>query len=450
MIISTTRKIHAIANALQNQPPGIDPADLDEPWATYFKFIRGWIDDDPEDVDLMKLRMDFTNNFSNLVDKAHGENIKLISEAIKNPVTYQPIGAYLDELPDVQWLWKDWIALGVITILAAPSGTGKSYVALDLARRVINDGQFPDDSQVLKPSPVLYVDSENAPSLYKSRIGVWTGEERDQLYYMRADPNRFALDLDAIDDRDRFLDQICVLQPVLVIIDSYGSASSGGTNKKQDIQGLIGFLNRIAIDYQLSVVLVHHIRKSIGDNGQNGTRLLTLDSIFGSMYITAWTRNVLIMQQARWWDKNGPRRLWCEKSNAGVIREPLGVSFKPHPLNSAVAQLEYGPAPDVDEEKTKATECRTWLLNVLREEGEPVKPRDILALGELEGYNQRMIHRVRKELDGRVRNTEGRFSPDNCWELVEENVAQPEAASSSNGRQASADAEIDVMVKKAA
>jgi hypothetical protein len=427
MILSTTRKIHAIADYLRTgESPDLDPVDLGEPWVTYRKWIKDWITEDPNDVDLVRLRLDFMNYCYQQENDTnrHRRNHQLIDDAIKNPVTYQPIRAYINELPDMEWLWKDWLALGVISIFAAQTGAGKSYVALDLARRVINGDKFPDGSPVLKSGPVLYVDSENAPSLYKARVGTWSQDEQDGLYYMRADPDRFSLDLDSVDDRDRFLDHVCVLHPAMIIIDSYGSASSGGTNKKQDVQGLIGFLNRVAIDYQLAVLLVHHIRKNMVESNQNGNRVLTLDSIFGSMYITAWTRNVLMMQLAQWWNKNGPRRLWCEKSNAGLIREPMGINFRNHPLNSDVAMIEYGPAPEVDEEKTKTAECRSWLLDLLREAGEPVKPKVVLELGDIEGYNQRMVHRVRKQLDSRIRDTQGRFNPDNCWELVEETKSE--------------------------
>lgn len=461
MIISTTRKIHAISDYLRTgKPPDLESTDLGEPWLTYRKWITGWIAEDPTNVDLVRLRLDFMDYcYQQEHDTAlHRHNHQLIDDAIKNPVSYQPIDDILDDLPNLQWLWKDWIALGVLTIFAAASGTGKSYIALDLARRVINDGQFPDGSQVLRSGPVLYVDAENAPSLYKARVGIWSSEERRQLYYMRADPDRFILDLESAEDRDRFLDHICVIKPIMVVVDSYGSASSGGSNKKQDVQQLLAFLSRIAVDHQLAVILVHHLRKSLVDSTQNnGNQTMSLDSILGSIYITAWSRNVIAMQLAHWWDKNGPRRLWCMKSNSSRLAEPLGVTFRTHPQNSDVAQLEYGPAPEVDEEKTKTTECRIWLLELLAEAGEPVKPKVVLDLADVEGYNQRMIYRVRKQLDGRIRDTQGRHNPDNCWELIEETKNEPESddsdsgtLSSTNGRQTPSDVRVDVTVKKSA
>ena len=43
-----------------------------------------------------------------------------------------------DKLPAITWLWPGWIPVGLLSLLGAAPGAGKSLVALDLARRIIH------------------------------------------------------------------------------------------------------------------------------------------------------------------------------------------------------------------------------------------------------------------------------------------------------------------------
>jgi hypothetical protein len=69
---------------------------------------------------------------------------------------------------------------------------------------------------------------------------------------------------------------------------------------------------------------------------------------------------------------------------------------------------------------TQAELCAEWLLATLREHGEPMKPRDIVALGKAAGFSKRSVYEARKSLvlEGRVYDTaEGKR--DNEWALAE-------------------------------
>lgn len=421
MILSNGRKIQVIADLLSGQSPDIDPADLDAPWIDYYNWIMRYRREEGT-IDLDHLRLAFSSEITALnfteEDVDHLRNYRLILQAMETPTIYKPVDDELADIPDLEWLWPNWIPQGMISILAAAAGTGKSYFCLDLARRIINSSEFPDGMPIKKQGPVLYVDAENTPSLYKQRLEIWSPYERQRLFYMRTNPARFALNLDTEDDRERFLDRICALRPILTVIDSYGSATLRGERKKEDVQSLLSYLSTVATDYRLAMLLVHHLRKSVGENQAND-RPLTLDAVKGSSFITQLARNVVAMQFARYWDKNGPRRLWVLKSNPGIYPEALGVIFKSHPQNPAIAQLEYDAPPEVQEENTKTEECQVWLVNLLREAGEPVKPKIILEIAERDGFNQRMVHRARNNLGSRVVDTENRFNPDNCWRLVD-------------------------------
>ncbi|MBN1139727.1 MAG: hypothetical protein JXM73_24355 [Anaerolineae bacterium] len=81
--------------------------------------------------------------------------------------------------------------------------------------------------------------------------------------------------------------------------------------------------------------------------------------------------------------------------------------------------MRYGDAPRPFREPTQAEACAAWLLDLLEEAGEPVKPKDVVALGKEAGFSQGVIYRARKDLEGTVVNTEGKRSPNNRWALGE-------------------------------
>lgn len=425
MIISTIRKIQAIANLLTGHEPGVDPADLTEPWSTYYRWITNWIAEDPANVDPMQMRLDFMHwchqHIDNAERKRHAANYDLISAAITNPVnSYKPIDDILHELPDLKWLWPGWIPRGMLTVFAAQQGTGKSYAALDIARRIAAGGQFPDGAPVEDDRPVLYIDTENSPAVFKQRMALWSKSERRRFYYALPASDRPGINLDSEPDRDRLVDWICVIKPCLVTIDSYGSSTLRSEKNKEDVQDLLAFLTRVSVDHDLAMKLVHHLRKKSDD--QQTFSLMSIDAIRGSSLITALARSVLGMQlipSGPHADKKDPRQLWVMKSNLAELPRPLGVSLTPHPDDPKLAHVQYTKTlPRPYQEPTKLFQCMDWLSALLQDEEEPLKPRDILEMGEEEGYGQRMIHRARQRLGKRIQDTADRNNPENYWKWV--------------------------------
>lgn len=423
MITSTIRKIQAIANLLSGQPLGINPRHLDPPWSRYYQFINKILEDDPA-VEPAQLRYWFIQEFGSLGNDRKDQdlaNYELISAAIKDPIQYHAIEHVLDGMPDLEWLWHGWIPRAMLTVLAATPGTGKSYLMLDIARRLIAGGQWPDEFPIETPGRVLYVDAENAPAIMKERLSIWQPSEMRGLFAMWPAPDRLVINLDDDVDRDRFLDMVCVIQPDLVIIDSYGSATLRGETNKEDVQGMLAFLAKVSLDYSTGMILVHHLRKRI--DGQTTFMRMTIDSIRGSSHIPAMARNVIGMQWVptnEYPDENGPRALWVMKSNIGRYPEGLGIHFEPHPENPEIAQLTYTEEPTPFREPTKTEQCQAWLARLLEEAGEPMRPKEIFELAEEEGFNRRMVSRVRKRLDDMIRDTDDKHNSDNCWVWVGE------------------------------
>jgi hypothetical protein len=101
-----------------------------------------------------------------------------------------------------------------------------------------------------------------------------------------------------------------------------------------------------------------------------------------------------------------------------VCRYPpaLGVRFEDG--GKAAPEIRYGDAPHIYKEPTKNEVCVEWMLELLQEAGEPMRPKEVMELGKEYGFKEATIHRARKEVEGTVVNTAGKKVQGNSWEYV--------------------------------
>lgn len=332
--------------------------------------------------------------------------------------TYQTLEELAATMKPVRWLWRPWIPIGMLTLLGAVPGAGKSYVALDLANRIIGNGRWPDNTQIEDGGrPVIYVDAENVPQLLNERAMAWNMNRR-LIYLMLPEPNTL-IDFSNQVDRDRLVEMMHATQPALVVIDSLSSITSRGENNVDDVRSVLGFLSSVAGEFEVGMLLIHHLRKRqplplIDD--------LTADDFRGSGHIIAMARSVLglnIVKTGPDADRNGPRKLDLVKTNLAMYPDPLGCEFVP--LHPSGVFLKWGKPPQRYEEPTQGDQVATWLLQLLADSEEPVKPSDVIETGLELGYSESAIYRARKILEGKIVNTAGRRSPDNMWALASAN-----------------------------
>jgi hypothetical protein len=205
------------------------------------------------------------------------------------------------------------------------------------------------------------------------------------------------------------------LEPGLVVVDSLSSITVRGENNVEDVRAILRFLAAVAGEWNVAVLLIHHLRKR--GKGLPMMDLLTADDFRGSSHITAMARSVMglsIVQDGPEPDRNGPRRLEVLKTN--LVRHPsaLGVVFE---AGGEAPILRYTKAPKPFQEPTQAEECAAWLVEVLEEAGEPLKPKEIVKMAKEMGFTQGVVYRARKDLEGTVVDTENKFSPGNRWRL---------------------------------
>jgi hypothetical protein len=109
------------------------------------------------------------------------------------------------ELPETTWLWESWIPRGMLSLLAAWPGIGKTYLALDLARSIIAGQPAPDETPFqIRTGTIIFVDAEDfLPQIYK-RVKSWR-MDMSKFYPVRRPP-RELIDMSRPEYQDDLID----------------------------------------------------------------------------------------------------------------------------------------------------------------------------------------------------------------------------------------------------
>lgn len=410
-MLTQRMQIQAIADRLAGLPQSrtIRPRELREPWRTCYQAICEG-DTSATRESILRARIQTLPNW----ESALGAILAAVPGDARRTL-FPSLAELAADLLPVQWLWQSWIPKGMISLLGAVPGAGKSFVALDLARRIIGGTTWPDGTPIDGAAPVLYVDAEAIPQVLNERASAWEMDRR-LLFLMLPDDDGI-LDFGLEMYRDQLIEAVHHIQPALIIVDSLSTISSKGENAVDDVRTILSFFNILAQDSNCGLLLIHHLRKhmplpTVPD--------LTIDDFRGSSHIIAMSRSVMglsVVKTGPEIDRNGPRKLEIVKTNLAQYPDSLGVEFAPlHPKGVILRWKNEAPKPYA--EPSRGELCGDWLLGFLQEKGEPVRVDSVVDAADEAGYSRATLYRARKQLQGQIVNTQGRRHPDNAWALA--------------------------------
>lgn len=337
-----------------------------------------------------------------------------IIRLIPSEATFPSLKRLARDLAPIAWLWPGWIPRGMLTLLGASPGAGKSLVGLDLARRIIHGMGFPDGAEVPRAgAAVIYVDAEAVPQIQNERANAW-GMNTELLYLMLPGNAFEMIDLGDEKQQDHLMEMCSVLSPELVVVDSLSAISIRGENNVEDVRALLGFLSSVAREFACGLVLIHHLRK------RSAVPILDVigpDDFRGSSHIIAMARSVMalsVIQQGSEPNRNGPRRLEIVKTNLCMYPEPLGLVLEP---GKGAPVMRYGEAPRAYREPNEAERCAEWLEDELSDAPEGLTPKELeeMVRGE---WSRRTIYNARDLLGKKIVEV-GPAGPGRRWKVAE-------------------------------
>lgn len=404
-MLTERRQKQIIQDVMNGLTPGVDIEQLSE----NYQFLWRIVEDAPDQHDAYQ-RL--------LRTKWEEEDLKDIIDDIFRlepgyQEAYETLADIGPQLQTVEWFWEDWIPRGLLSVLAAEPGVGKTNIALDLARRSIGNLPAPDGKALqIGNGKTIYLDAEGFLNVIYARCKVW-GMNLTKFYPVRR-PAREILDLNTQKYQDLLVDMCLDLKPDLVIIDSLSTVSTKGENSVEDMRQILNFLADVASNFRVALLMIHHLRKE----GNNGSRaVITQNDLRGSGHIAMMARSLLGLHMANPTDPNGPRKLRVLKTNLCPYPKPLLMTFTPAPNDPAVSFVDYGEIKPPEIPDNTTGECAEWLKRILT--AGPKTYSVLVRMGANKGYNETAIQRARKALDWEIVDTKGPKTRGNRWALYD-------------------------------
>lgn len=174
--------------------------------------------------------------------------------------------------PEPAFLVPGLIPLKGLSIIAGPPKGGKSWFALSLCLMLSRTGTFLG-SLILEMHKGLYLALEDSESRIHFRLN-FLGVEPSDIFLVTTS---FPSGLDGINALEKLLAEDRTIE--YVVIDTFGKFSNGiSLGKYNDDYSWLGLIKSIADEYEISIILVTHLRKMKDDhdpfneiNGSTGT-----------------------------------------------------------------------------------------------------------------------------------------------------------------------------------
>lgn len=252
---------------------------------------------------------------------------------------------------------------GYVSVIVAPSGTGKSLFIQKVFTDLSIGGEFlkghdGDDNACL-------VDNEPARKcvILCGELGEQGLRERATEFDLHPNSeNVIVLDQTAceaahisfmLDSTDGIanLEFIARTKPDILFIDSFSAFFGGKENDNSECNAVFGTLRRIASQHQVAIVLCHHSRKRLSTEQ---SKPLTLDDVVGSGAITRHVYSVIAIEFKSNTKINliASLKCWGKKFKTFGYAIRYGLYEHPH------IEIDFAPQ-ELDDEKVHANTSNT-------------------------------------------------------------------------------------------
>lgn len=216
----------------------------------------------------------------------------------------------------IAWAVEGFAALGVLTMLAASTATGKTWLALQLADGVARGGQAAG-LRCLLGRP-LYLDAENGPAIIGRRLR--DADLSPDLAYLDMSGAR----LDRPEDHVELVDAIRHFGATFVVLDSFRRLAPGVREDSSDSAAqFIGGLAQVARETHAAILLQHHRSTKPG-----------AATVRGSSAIEDQTDVLFTMAKVT----GGAHQLAAAKFRLGRKPDPLTLRFQDEPPRFVAAE----------------------------------------------------------------------------------------------------------------
>ncbi len=303
----------------------------------------------------------------------------------------------------MDWLWKPYLANGMLAMLSGDPGAGKTFISLAIAAD-LTLGRVPSTAESCAPGDVLYMSLENSPPhVLRPRFDSLGGDPR-RFHLLRGcignDGERSRRDCVRLSDVSVLADAIREAEARLMIVDPIQSylGAEVDAHRSNETRPIMDGLSRLAEEHGCCILLVRHLSKA-----QTGK---AIHRGLGSIDLTGAVRTELLAGCSP--DDPAQRALVQVKSNLGAFGPSLGYTIddggKFRWTGESRLTASEILAPESDGCQTGATaEAEAFLLDTLAQGARPQK--DVENEARQHGISKRTLTRAKGHLSVRSRKT---------------------------------------------
>jgi hypothetical protein len=311
--------------------------------------------------------------------------------------------------PEVmQWLWPNRIPFGKLTLFVGHPDVGKGMATMDIAARASKGTEWPDCKNTNAPIKSIILSSEDAagdtliPRLMAAKADLSKIAIQRIIKLKNGEEKPFSLDKDLPTLRKKL--QMYPDIKLVVIDPLFNHLGTVKGNVEQEMRAVLTPLAKLAEQHKVAIILVTHFNKNIAAEA--------IQRVGGAQAVVGSVRVAWLFAKSK--EDEEQRSMIALKANitksggSGLDYDTESVDVKIGDETVSVGHITWGDtthqtatnAMSADPNNggtTKASQAKTWLKKFLAS-GESVSSTHVVAAAELDGFSQRTIMRVRKEL----------------------------------------------------
>ena len=218
-------------------------------------------------------------------------------------------GDEIEPVP-VEWLWREWLAMGKTHLLAGAPGQGKTTIAMSMAATVSSGGCWPNGAICSAGNVLIWSAEDDFADTLLPRL-IRMGADRRRVFFIKGvrldgelatfNPAR---DMAGLTATARAIGNV-----KLLIVDPVVSAVAGDSHNNGDVRKALQPIVDLASNLHCAAIGITHLSK--GTAGRDPVERVT-----GSIAFTAVVRVVMVAAKVE--GEDGDRRILVRsKSNLG-------------------------------------------------------------------------------------------------------------------------------------
>ena len=309
----------------------------------------------------------------------------------------------------INWVWKEYLALGKLQVLAGPPGTGKTTIALSIAAKISAGKKFPDGSEAVAGNVVIWSGEDDPQDTLVPRLLAMGGNPKNIHFVSDVHTGNKVQSFNPAKHMDLLSAEIKKIGSVsLLIVDPIVNVVTGDSHKNVEVRQSLQPVVDLAACQDIAVIGISHFSK--GTAGQNPVERVT-----GSIAFGALARIVLAAVKIQTSDGEEKRLFTRAKSNIGPDGGGYYYSIRQTELfdyqglqasridwlepvqGDARALLAEAEVSSDYEERGALSEVQEWLRELLIDEG-PMEKKEIMKLARENNFASRTVQRAREKL----------------------------------------------------